>query len=59
MLEFKILEEFKPNPKIIELIKNFTYKTKKGKIKVLLHTNLQVIEPTEHILLILLYLNTK
>ena len=39
MLEFKILEEFKPNPKIIELIKNFTYKTKKGKIKVL-HTNL-------------------
>ena len=50
MLEFKILEEFKPNPKIIELIKNFTYKTKKGKIKVLLHTNLQVIEPTEYLI---------
>ena len=26
MLEFKILEEFKPNPKITELIKNYTYK---------------------------------
>ena len=50
MLEFKISEEFKPNPKIIELIKNYTYKTKKGKIKVLLHTNLQIIEPTEYLI---------
>ena len=50
MLEFKILEEFKPNPKIIELIKKYTYKTQKGKIKVLLHTNLQVIEPTEYLI---------
>lgn len=50
MLEFKILEELKPNPKIRELIKNYTYKTKKGKIKVLLHTNLQVIEPTEYLI---------
>ena len=50
MLEFKILEEFKSNPKIIELIKNFTYKTKKGRSKVLLHTNLQVIEPTEYLI---------
>ena len=50
MLEFKTIEEFKPNPKIIELIKNYTYKTKKGKIKVLLHTNLQVIEPTEYLI---------
>lgn len=33
MLEFKILEEFKPNPKIIELIKNYSYKTKKEKLK--------------------------
>ena len=31
MLEFKILEELKPNKKIIELIKNCTYKTKKRK----------------------------
>ncbi len=46
MLEFKIIEEFKPNPKIIELIKHYTYKTK----KVLLHTNLQVIEPTQYLI---------
>ena len=50
MLEFKILEEFKPNLQIIELIKHYTYKTKKGKIKVLLHTNLQIIEPTEYLI---------
>ena len=50
MLEFKIIEGLKTNQKIIELIKNFTYKTKKGKIKVLLHTDLQVIEPTEYLI---------
>lgn len=50
MLEFKILEELKPNSKIIELINNYTYKTKKGRIKVLLHTNLQIIEPTEYLI---------
>lgn len=33
MFEFKVIEEFKPNPKIIELIKNYTYKTKKRKLK--------------------------
>ena len=49
MLEFKVIEELKPNPKIIKLIENYTYKTKKGKIKVLLHTNLQIIEPTEYL----------
>ena len=50
MLEFKVIEELKPNPKIIELIENYTYKTKKGKIKVLLYTNLQVIEPNEYLI---------
>ncbi|MBR3164257.1 hypothetical protein IKF15_03070 [Candidatus Saccharibacteria bacterium] len=34
MLEFKITQELKPNPKLLELIKDFTYKTKKGKVKV-------------------------
>lgn len=43
MLKFKTIEELKPNPKLLELIKNYTYKTKKGKIKVLLKTNLQFI----------------
>ncbi len=50
MLEFKTIEEFKPNTKLLELIKYFTYKTKKGKVKVLLNTNLQFIEPTEYLI---------
>ena len=50
MLEFKITQELKPNPKLLELIKDFTYKTKKGKVKVLLNTNLQFIEPTEYLI---------
>ena len=29
MLEFKITQELKPNPKLLELIKDFTYKTKR------------------------------
>ena len=50
MLEFKTIEELKPNTKLLELIKNLTYKTKKGKVKVLLNTNLQFIEPTEYLI---------
>ena len=51
MLKFKITQELKPNPKLLELIKEFTYKTKKGKVKVLLNTNLQFIEPTEYLII--------
>lgn len=50
MLEFKTTQELKLNPKLLELIKNYTYKTKKGKVKVLLHTNLQFIEPTQYLI---------
>lgn len=50
MLEFKTIEELKLNPKLLEFIKNYTYKTKKGKVKVLLHTNLQFIEPTQYLI---------
>ena len=50
MLEFNTIEELKPHPEILELIKDFNYKTKKGKIKHLLKTNLQFIEPTEYII---------
>ena len=50
MLKFKTIEELKPNPKLLELIKDCTYKTKKGKVKVLLNTNLQFIEPTEYLI---------
>ncbi len=50
MLEFKTTQELKPNTKLLELIKDFTYKTKKGKVKVLLNTNLQFIEPTQYLI---------
>ena len=50
MLEFKTIEELKPNNKLLELIKDFTYKTKKEKVKVLLNTNLQFIEATQYLI---------
>ncbi|MGN1379788.1 MAG: hypothetical protein ACI4XR_05335 [Bacilli bacterium] len=50
MLKFKIKEELKPNPKIVTLLKNCKFKTKNGKVKVILKTNLQLIEPTEYII---------
>lgn len=50
MLEFKIIETLKPNTKILEVIKDYTYKIKKGAIKHILHTNLQVIEPTIYLI---------
>ena len=50
MLEFKVIETLKPNNEILEVIKDYTYKVKKGTIKQLLHTNLQVIEPTEYLI---------
>ena len=50
MLEFKWIEELIANPKLLELIKGFTYKTKKEKVKILLNTNLQFIEPTEYLI---------
>ena len=50
MLEFKIIEELKPNIEILEIIKDYTYTIKNGKVKHLLHTNLQFIEPTEYLI---------
>ena len=50
MLEFKIIETLKPNTEILEVIKDYTYKIKKGAIKHILHTNLQVIEPTLYLI---------
>ena len=50
MLEFKIIEELKPNTEILEILKNYTYTIKNGKVKHLLHTNLQFIEPTEYLI---------
>ena len=50
MLEFKIIQELKPNTEILEIIKGYTYITKNGKVKHLLKTNLQFIEPTKYII---------
>ena len=50
MLEFKIIQELKPNTEILEIIKYYTYETKNGKVKHLTNTNLQFIEPTEYLI---------
>ena len=50
LLEFKIIQELKPNTEIIEIIKSYTYITKNGKVKHLLKTNLQFVEPTEYLI---------
>lgn len=44
MLKFKIIQELKPNEELLEIIKNYNYTIKNGKIKHLMATNLQYIE---------------
>lgn len=51
MLEFKIIQELKPNEELLEIIKNYNYTIKNGKIKHLMATNLQFIEPTDEYLI--------
>ena len=48
MLEFKVIENLKLNKDLTDLLKSFKYKVKLGKIKTIIHTNLQVIIPTEY-----------
>ena len=48
MLEFKVIENLKPNKDLTDILKNFKYKVKLGKIKTIIHTNLKVITPTEY-----------
>ena len=50
MLKFKIIQELKPNEKLLEIIENYNYTIKNGKIKHLIATNLQFIEPTEYLI---------
>ena len=50
MLEFKTIQELKPNEEILNIIKNYKYRIINGKIKTLLNTNLQFIEPTKYII---------
>ena len=47
MLEFKTIQT---NTEILEVINDYKYKIINGKVKNLLHTNLQVIEPTEYLI---------
>ena len=48
MLEFKVIENLKPNKDLMDILKDFKYKVKLGKIKTIIHTNLKVITPTEY-----------
>ena len=48
MLEFKAIEKLKPNKGLADILKDFKYKVILGQIKTILHTNLQVIIPTEY-----------
>ena len=50
MFEFEILQELEPNAEILEIIKEYEYIVKNGKIKHLKVTNLQFIEPTEYLI---------
>ena len=47
MLQFEILKELEPNAEIPEIIKDYEYIVKNGRIKHLKATNLQFIEPME------------
>ena len=48
MFEFKVIENLKPNKDLTGILKESKYKIKLGQIKTILHTNLQVIIPTEY-----------
>ena len=48
MFEFKVIENLKPNKGLSDILKNFEYTVKLGQTKTILHTNLQVVIPTEY-----------
>ena len=50
MFEFEILQELEPNAEILEIIKDYEYTVKNGRIKHLKASNLQFIEPTEYLI---------
>ena len=43
MFEFEVIQDLKPNAEILEIIKDYEYTVKNGKIKHLKTTNLQFI----------------
>ncbi len=50
MFEFETVQELELNTQILEIIKDYNYTVKNGKIKHLKATNLQFIEPTEYLI---------
>ncbi len=50
MLEFDILQGLEPNAEILDIIKDYDYAIKTGKIKHLKTTNLQFTQPTEYVI---------
>lgn len=50
MLEFEILQELEPNAEILDIIKDYDYAIKTGKINHLKVSNLQFIKPTEYLI---------
>ena len=50
MFELEVIQELKPNNELLEIIKNYEYTVKNGKIKHLKATNLQFINPTEYLM---------
>ncbi len=50
MLEFETIQELKPNAEILDLIKTYDYTVKIGKIRHLVSTNLNFVEPTEYVI---------
>ena len=48
MLEFKVIANLKANKDLTNILKEFKYKVKLGQIKIIFHTNLKVITPTEY-----------
>ncbi len=51
MLEFEEIQEIKANTEILELLRNYTYAVKNGKVRHLLHTNLKFVEPTQYVII--------
>lgn len=50
MLEFEIIETINPNIEILKLIKDYSFETKQGHIKIIKLTNLKVVEPTIYLI---------
>ncbi len=48
MLKFRVIANLKANKDLTDILKEFKYKVKLGQTKTILHTNLQVVIPTEY-----------